>query len=436
MRYFIIGVLGVLLFVSCSSEENATYEVGSDFIENAIQIRLLDTFAIKAGTFKLDSLPTSSTNRILLGSLIDDHLGHLTAKSYLQLTTNTFSLDTDAIYDSIGIILNYDTYYYGDTTKIQTYTVHRVSQTIVPEEGTDFYNTSSLNYDSESLGSLSFTPRPNKSTDSLYIPIKDALGEEIFDKIIDNEINSSDDFLQYFKGIAIVPDTTLDSHVLGFHTLTAETTASNSRMRLYYTVKDDDNEDNNYFIDFTITSEANQFNEISSNVTATLLGDFENGEDIKQSTNTNNLIFTQGGTGISSRIEIPSIKKLTEISNTGTVLSAELTFIPSNSSNSDLLEDALLVYIVDHKNRILNELTDIDGNAVNAVLNDEGNEFNSNTYYSIDLSGFVEEILQTEADLNYAIMIQFSDYNSIVKNLVIQNDTENEIKLTVKYLNY
>lgn len=441
MRYLIIGLISFVFLASCTTEEETTtYEVGSDFIENDIQVRVIDTFSIKTGTFKLDSLITSSTNRILLGNVVDENLGRLSAKSYLQLVTNTFSLDTDAVYDSIGFILNYDTYYYGDTTKIQTYKLHRITETFEPEEGIAFYNTSSLDYDTTTLGEISFTPRPNRVTDSLFIKMDDVLGEEIFDKIVDNDINTSDDFLQFFKGLVIVPDTTESNHVLGFNTQTTTNTAGNSSMRLYYTIKDDDSEDNSYYIEFAISSIAKQFNEITTDLSNTLVDNFEDGEEIKLSTNTNNLIFTQAGTGISSRIEMPSIKRLLELTENSTTLGATLTFNPliGTYSNSNSLPETLLVYVVDHKNRIIKELTNIDGVVTSALLNEEDNEFNSNTYYTVDLSGLVEEILLSEEDLNYALMIQYADYNKIVNTLVIENDSETnkEVKLTVKYLNY
>jgi len=440
MRYLIIGVINFVFLASCATDETATYEVGSDFIENNIQVRIIDTFSIKAGTFKQDSLITSSTNRILLGNVVDENLGRLSATSYLQLITNNFYIDSDAVYDSIGMILNYDAYYYGDTTKIQTYKLHRITKTFEPEEGAVFYNTSSLDYDAAVLGELSFTPKPNRASDSLFIKMDDILGKEIFNKIVVNDINTSDDFLQYFKGLAIVPDKTKDSHVLGFNTQTTTNTSGNSSIRLYYTIKDDDSENNSYHIDFVISSIAKQFNEITADLSNTLVNDFEDGEEIKLSTNTNNLIFTQAGTGVSTRIEMPTIKRLLELIENSTALGAKLTFNPLEGSynENNPLPETLLVYIVDHKNRIIKELTNIDGAVTSAILNEEDNEFNKNTYYTVDLSGFVEEILLSEEDLNYALMIQYADYNKIVNTMVIENDSEtsNEVKLTVKYLNY
>ena len=439
MRYLIIGFISFVFLASCTTDDT-TYEVGSDFIDNDIQVRVIDTFSIKAGTIKLDSLLTSSTNRILLGSVIDENFGHLSSKSYLQLITSSFTIDSDAVYDSIGMILNYDNYYYGDTTKIQTYKLHRITETFEPEEGTDFYNTSSLEYSAGVLGEISFTPKPNKATDSLFIKMDDVLGEEIFNKIVDNDINTSDDFLQYFKGLAIVADTSESNHVLGFNTQTSASTAGNSSMRLYYTIEDDDSEDNSYYVDFVISSAAKQFNEIKTDLSNTTLGDFEDGEEIKLSETSDDLIFTQAGTGVSMRIEIPSIKKLSELSENSTTLSATLTFNPLKGSYDvdNPLPESLIVYVVDHKNRIIKQLSDIDGNTAYAFLNEENDEFDENTYYTIDLSGFVEEILYTETDLNYALMVQYSDFSNKVNTLVIENDetTNNEVKLSVKHLNY
>ena len=78
--------------LSCSTDET-TYEVGRDFIDNEIQVRVIDTFSIKAGTFKLDSLITSSKNRILLGNVKDEKLGTISSKSYLELTTSSFYIE-------------------------------------------------------------------------------------------------------------------------------------------------------------------------------------------------------------------------------------------------------------------------------------------------------------------------------------------------------
>lgn len=431
MKYsFILLLLSFMVITSCN-EDSKTYPVGEDFIDNNITITVIDTFALKCGTFMLDSIATSNSGRILLGSVIDNNLGQTTSQSYLKLKNTLFDIDANAKYDSIGFVLNYDTYYYGDTTIAQTYKVHRVRKIIEPNEGLSLYNTSNFPYDDEILGELTFTPKPHKTSDSLYIPLSFNLGKEIFDKLKGNEINNFDDFEQYFNGITIIPNTTTNSHILGFQ-YKNYTSSKNSSMRIYYTIADDDNENNDSFIDFNIVNE-NQFNHIESNRLNTQLESFETSETIINSTYTNNIIYTQGGTGISARVEIPYLKNLNKLSENGTVLDGKLLFYPlKRSYDNNLLEEVLSVYIVDHKNRIIKEL----GEAI--LTNNKYNEFNEDTYYTVDLTLYIEEILSATYTLDYALMFQFPDYKKTVDKILIEdgNAEEFKMKLQVSYLTY
>ena len=429
MKFTIIGVFCALLLMSCATDDVAAYEVGSDFIENDIQIRVIDSFTVNTGTFQIDSIMTSGSSRILLGNISDEYLGDTKAQSYFQVVNTNFSIDSDAVYDSIGFVLNYDTYSYGDTLVPQTYTIHEVLETVEPEDGDDFYNTDFLEFDSESRGVLTFTPKPN--TDPLYIPMDDDLGEEIFNKILDNDINNSDDFSQYFKGLTIVPDTSVDSHILGFDIY--------SSMRLYYTVKVDDIEDESDYIEFSISDIDKQFNAISTDLSTGVIGEIDDSETVTYSEDVDDNVYVfQASSGVFSKIEIPAIKKLRELSNTATTLSAELTFKPLKGTYDDLhpLPTFLSVFIVDHKNRFLGQLTNTSGATVFAYLNSSDDEFDENTFYSVDLSAYVETILANDEDLNYSLAIQFTDGNKAVDRMVLSDAQSESTKLTVKYLNY
>lgn len=439
MRYIWIIILGVFCLNSCDTSETI-YEVGSDFLESNVRVQVIDTFSIKAGTFQLDSLVTSSSSRILLGNVMLDDNRRIYAKSFLELSASSYDISNEAVYDSIVMVLNYDNYSYGDTTNIHKINLHRITETFKPEEGSDFYNSSSLEIDEESLGNTSFYPNPNKATDSLVIRMSDVLGADIFNKIVDNDINTEDDFLQYFKGLALVPDEALNSNILGFNVSTIEDTVGNSSMRLYYTIPDSDAEDNSYYLDFALTSSSQQFNQIQTDLSNSSIHGLEDSEDILSSEDYNDITITQGGSGLTSRIEIPHIKKLLEISNDATSLSATLTFKIRKDENrfDEELPETLLLYIVDHKNRFISEIYDIDGNQVYAHLTQDLDEFNQNTYYTVDMSGFVDLILSSEINLEYALMVQLTDYNESVNTLYIVDDknTNNEIKMTVTYLNY
>ena len=440
MRLFIISSLSLFVMFSCSDEVK-NYPVGADFIENDINITIVDTFSIKAATFKIDSLITSGTSRMLLGNLKDEYFGDLNAQTYFQVYNSNFSISSDAVYDSIGLVLNYDTYYYGDTLQSQTYKVHRLLEYFEPEEDDDFYNTSKLKYDEEALGEVTFTPRPNSASDSIYIPLNAYIGEEIFNKIRDNEINNTDDFVQYFKGITVIPDTVSNNQVLGFNFKSYSDLNENSSMRIFYTEDySDSSEDNNQVIDFFIPSSSKQFNSIKTNLANTSINTLSNSEIIIKSEETDELIFAQAGTGISARIEMPTLKDLNSLSDDSTTLKAELTFRPLKNSYDDTkpLKDSLAVYVVDSKNRIINQLTNLDSDISYAILNQNSDEFNENAYYKIDMSGFVETILGSEYDLDYAIVIQFVNYNSVVDAVIIDNlgEDNDNIKLSITYLNY
>jgi hypothetical protein len=428
---FILLFLSFIISISCD-DELKTYPVGEDFVDSDISLKVIDTLSLKCGTFKIDSIVTSNTNRILIGSVIDNDLGHVTSQSYLKLQATSFDINASARFDSIGFLLNYDTYYYGDTTVTQTYKIHRVTKIIEPDEGVSLFNTSSFPFDDEILGELSFTPSPHRDTDSLYIPIKYELGKEIFDKIKDNEINNYDDFEQFFNGITIIPDTTLDSQVLGFQ-YSSTSLSENSGMRIYYTIDDDDSENNNYSLDLNVNP-IQQFNHIESNRSTTQLKDLDSETNILSSL-TNNLIYAQGGTGISARVEIPYLENLTKLAENSTSLAAELLFYPLKGSFNDNnpLQETLTVYVIDHKNRIVKEL---ENGAI--LTNDENNEFSENTFYTVDLSLFIEEILNATNTLNYALMIQFPDYNKTVDRILIEDGNTDtfKMKLSVSYLTY
>ncbi|NJB82246.1 DUF4270 family protein [Wenyingzhuangia aestuarii] len=434
MRFLFVWILGVLFLTSCSSDELSNYTVGSNFVESDIRVREIDTFSINTGTYLLDSLETSSTSRILLGSVTDDFLGKLTSQSYFELQNGVFTIDSEAVFDSIGFVLSYDGYYFADTTKTQTYTIHRVLETVEPVEEDAFYNTSSLSYANESLGSLTFVPKI--SQDSIYIPMDNTLGAEIFDKIQDNEINNVDDFIQYFKGVTIVPDTSLDSHILGFNVVTSANVANNSCMRLYFSVPQGGGDAViSYYMDFYISSIDKQFNAIKTDLSSAEINGFTNVETVISSEDSNQLFYSQAGTGISARIEVPHLRQLKYIAETGTVLDAELVFYPHKSSaNIEFFPEVLYVYIVDHKNRIIGTLTDADGALANAILNGGYNEFENTTYYSVDLTGFVTQMINADEALNYALMVQFANLSDNVDKIILEN--KNNVKLTVKYLNY
>jgi hypothetical protein len=117
-----------------------------------------------------------------------------------------------------------------------------------------------------------------------------------------------------------------------------------------------------------------------------------------------------------------------------------LKFYPTIKSYqaNNIGADSLAVYVVDKKNRIVSQLVGLEGNYVYAQLNTQNDEFDSKYYYTADLTTFVEQVLTTNYDLNYALLFQFPNNTNSVNKLNIY-DTVNpnySMKLTLTFLRY
>ena len=147
---------GVML-TSCDSDVDAgEFVVGSDNLSVTNKVILIDTATVEVSTINFDSLVTSGQSRILLGNYDDPIFGKVNSDSYFQLSSSGYNLQTTStdteganyVFDSIRMFLVPDKYYYGDTTKVQSISIHRLLQKIKSdsEDDTNFYNNSKFNY--------------------------------------------------------------------------------------------------------------------------------------------------------------------------------------------------------------------------------------------------------------------------------------------------
>ena len=286
-----------LTIVSCGTDtDTGEFVVGSDYLAVNNKVILIDTLTVEMSTINFDSLVTSNKSRVLVGNYDDPLFGKVKSNSYFQLASDSYSLisstDTEAanyVFDSISMILKYDNYYYGDTTKVQTFDIHRLTQKVKPNTDDDsFYNNSALSYSSESLGTISYKPRPLEK-DSINIKMDAAFGEALFQKLKKREITDFDSFREYLNGLVLIPTTTNSSSVIGFNL--------SSKVRLYYSKYQGDAEDS-FIKDFTITDANKQFNAISLDKSGTLIQNLPASNSNLSSLLTNNQGYIQSGTGV------------------------------------------------------------------------------------------------------------------------------------------
>ena len=134
---YTIILIGALL-TSCTKDEDS-FPVGEDWINLDTQVFYIDTLTVKTSTFKFDSIAVSSTSRLLIGAYTDPVFGLTTSKTYAQITNSTYTLSSSAVYDSVALILNYDTYFYNDTIPVQKINVYELLNDVEPDEDANSY---------------------------------------------------------------------------------------------------------------------------------------------------------------------------------------------------------------------------------------------------------------------------------------------------------
>ena len=428
-----------LTIVSCGTDtDTGEFVVGSDYLAVNNKVILIDTLTVEMSTINFDSLVTSNKSRILVGNYDDPLFGKVKSNSYFQLASDSYSListtDTEAanyVFDSISMILKYDNYYYGDTTKVQTFDIHRLTQKVKPNTDDDsFYNNSVLSYSSESLGTISYKPRPLEK-DSINIKMDAAFGEALFQKLKTREITDFTSFSEYLKGLVLVPTTTNSSSVIGFNL--------SSKVRLYYSKYQGDAEDS-FIKDFTVLDAAKQFNAISLDKSGTLIQNLPASNSNLSSLLTNNQGYIQSGTGVACRIDFPNIKQLKYISDNGAIVDAELILKPVNNSYSDNypLSDSLQVYVADKLNRISGTLNTSAGKPLYATLNKKSDEFNENVLYSLSVGNFLQKEMLKQSDSRSSLVFTLPTISKAVNRLVLgdQKHLNNKIQLKIYYISY
>ena len=442
---FLLGVIMISVFNSCNNVNSFT--LGEDIVDIKSNVIFTDTCTIRSFTFKMDSVITSGTGVALVGRYVDTNMGNITinASTYFQVglpSLPTFDPALTYVFDSLTLCLHNSHYVYGDTTKVYTIGAYRLTERIndkVPRTGY-LYNTSRVAYDPVKLGETSLKPRYVMS-DSVGIRLSDALGKELFSKIQNQDIQLSNslNFLDYFKGFALVPGNS-NNCVLGFNAY--DTSKNVVYMRLNY-----HQAGFNYFIDFKLTNGPPplQFNRIQTDFSTSTQKDlnastFKKQEDMVSSILTDNQTFCQAGTGFVTRLEFPYINKLLE-AGTIKILKAELSLAPvMNTYNLIPLPPKLGfdLNLLNSSNASKGALTNPNGYP--KFLDDS--QYKEQTAFVYDVTDYVRSVILQNPDEAPAIGVSITTSSNLYFNTldrVIWGDrfrNSNITKLKILYWRY
>jgi hypothetical protein len=381
MRLIFLAALINILICSCESESP---EIGSDFFsDGALDFSYIDTATIKLSTIQFEELKTGNLSRLLAGNYVDEKLGKITAVPYFQLTpAETIDLqDENVTYDYISLILPYDTYSYYDTATLMTLKVYKVTEEMQTDDGY-LYNTTKFSTELEPIGSLEFRPRPHQ--DSIEIRLSDVLGQEIFLKAKEGSDDlTSANFLEYLPGLAVMPDTTQSSCIIGIGT--------NAKIKLYYLDKDE----------IPVTQKSSSFEvkasstnffhtHIVTNRKSTNLKDILEPSERLSSDLTESQAYIQGGSGLALRVDMPYLRELKRLENfyvTQAIL--EIYPIRKSSRQGTPLPNQLKVFKADKRNEIYTEIEDL-------INLNEDVDLDRSTRYAMDVTEFVKEQMELQ----------------------------------------
>jgi hypothetical protein len=411
----ILYILIVFGFMACQNDELIT--IGDDFIDGQTNVSLVDSISLKMSTFKIDSLETSLSPYLTVGSYTDEYFGDITSEAYFQLEMPMALIADDEIYDSIVIKLPYTGLSYGDTLLPQTINVHRVIEDIEPGDEYDdlpyLYNTSRFDYDPEILGSATIVHKPN-FRDSLIIRLNDELGKEFLELLRDedDEIDISSDFLDIFHGVALVPGNENNS-ILSFKADSA------MKIILYTHIVEEEKHEKSY--SFVKSDALNHCNNLVSDVSGTELSKLGSQKEEVYSYEMDEMTFLQGGTGIVTRIDFPGIGKILEVEYKNILYKAELVLKPvPGSFKSKELPASLILFQTDKYNNLLSQYTDDLGNPITSTLHyDE--YYDENNYYTFDITTFIYNELSdgyVDPDNGLLVMLPNSEFYGTLDRLV------------------
>lgn len=232
MKRICLGLIGALFLIYACNNDLKT--IGQDMVVNGNYIEEMEIPVTSVATVRLDSfvtskgrygLPENNITKLIVGKYQDEETppqgGITKATPCFQITPASYpKIAANAVLDSTTFHIAYAGNMWGDTIferKEQILRLYQLKK--LPEfdyeRGGFFYNNTPIELDS-CIGENRFIPTVSGINNS-YFRIDDTLAHDLFERIrykrtddIYEKSNSSEfaflKFLEYFKGLAIVPD--------------------------------------------------------------------------------------------------------------------------------------------------------------------------------------------------------------------------------------
>lgn len=446
---FLFASLGLSQF-SCTKDGTISLENTNDNIGSEIA----DSITVRTATYQLDALPSNGQGLMLVGEMIDDATGNLTASSYFRIGNSAISrasLPDDAIFDSLSLALPYQGYYYGDTTLTQSFTLHRVTEEIALIEesnaweedekpvfasGSTLFTSNTFSYEANPLGSVSFKPKPTSKTDTVFVKMSQSFGEDLWAKVKNgsSQVSNSEEFLEYIKGFVLVPKGKsaivtafpTDSILMNIYYSYTRTT-DGKRVQESLHMKVDDNM--HQFNSLQIDRSQSVINKLSATIESELPG-----------SETKEQVMLQGLSGLVTKIQFPYLYEFVN-RNDVIINKAELIIeTPVNSHTPYTAPSTLNIMLADEHGVPKSLLTSsYETTTQTAYLMNDLSGGVGNGKYTFNLTEYVSNFRGALEDHKSSLYltIPVSDLLTKVDRLVMgKGDGNSPIKLRILYTKY
>jgi hypothetical protein len=370
---------------------------------------------------------------MLIGNFNDNIFGKISSQSYFQIgIPDSFDLEEDEIYDSLVLNIKYDSYYFGDTTKVHKILVHQLTENIEINNGEVLTSYSSFNFNPTAAGSFVFRHEPTNTSDTLKIKISDEIGFDLFDKLRTNSVllSNNESFINYFHGFVLKEDESFEGSIIGL-----KGNGDDVELILYTRKDASSNEKTKY--QFRLEDVSRQFNYIIHDFSSTQLNNLVEQRYELPSSESSGEAFLQGGIGLTIRVNFPSLPEFL-LFERGKIVIAQLFIKPVHDSNDNFsLPSELFIYESDKLNRKNSYVYNNQNSIVTSNLNiDE--LYNEETSYSFDITKYLnDELADSYVDPEKGLLIMLTDRDTkaSLDRLIVDAQNKNT-KLNIYYLYY
>ncbi|TLX74678.1 DUF4270 domain-containing protein [Labilibacter sediminis] len=435
-RLILVCILIAGIYFSCTDQNYDALNMGEEFVDGESGIVLIDSLAIELSTVLIDSIETSNTGVALVGTYKDEVFGNVQTESVFRIgLPGNVEFKDDDVFDSITICLRHNNYAIGDTSQLFHLKINELNTNFEELDQYTFYNTSRVSVKDQSLGELSYYPKPSDS-EEIEVRIRDDFGQELFGLFMNDadEISSESAFQEYFKGVVLGRSTFENQSVIGYSAVD-----TSLYLKMYYHRLSDYKEE--LELVFNLESSNYQFNCIEADRAGTNLAPLVEQSEKILSEDTDNKAFIQGGSGLMTKVKFPGLADVFQLVLLDQIIKAELILVPTRQTEDiNDLPTNLLVYESNNINAINNILTTSDGSAILSMnLIDNLFSYEEDEYYSIDVTQYIiAELLDGYFDPDYSFLIGLSneDEHSTMTSLIIGGEKDADFVPKLKLYTY